>query len=94
MPRRDGTGPIGGGPATGRGFGPCTGVNAGWYGRGFGLGLGAACRRGFGRLFGRGYAVDPYINPDYAKAPKEVLERQKDMLQNSLDSINKQLEDL
>jgi hypothetical protein len=38
MPYRDGTGPLGQGPLTGRGFGPC--------GRGLGL------RRGFCRGFG------------------------------------------
>lgn len=36
MPRRDGTGPMGMGPMTGRGFGPCCG-GYGW-GRGFGRG--------------------------------------------------------
>ncbi len=34
MPRFDGTGPMGHGPRTGRGFGPC-GCGAG-YGRGYG----------------------------------------------------------
>ena len=38
MPRYSGTGPLGEGPMTGRGFGPC--------GRGF--------RRGYGRCFGFG----------------------------------------
>ena len=51
MPRRDGTGPMGAGSMTGRGFGLCTGANAVKYGAGLGmgLGLGLACRRGFGR---------------------------------------------
>jgi hypothetical protein len=94
MPRRDGTGPMGAGSMTGRGLGLCTGVNARGYGAGLGLGWGLACRRGFGRGFGRGYAAVPYaINPDYQKSPKELLEAQKDILQNSLDTINKQLED-
>jgi hypothetical protein len=90
MPRRDGTGPMGVGPMTGRGLGWCTGVNAGWYGAGFGLGL--ACRRGFGRWFGRGYAVNPYINLKNVNTPRQMLEMQKEMLQNSLDAINKQLQ--
>jgi hypothetical protein len=46
MPRFDGTGPLGYGSMTGRGFGPC--------------GRGLAFRRGFGRGFGRGYA-EPVI---------------------------------
>jgi len=39
MPGQDGTGPLGLGPLTGRGFGPC-----GW-----------GIRRGFGRGYGRGF---------------------------------------
>lgn len=39
MPRGDGTGPMGAGPATGRGRGPC----------------GAEMRRGWGGWFGRGF---------------------------------------
>ena len=56
MPRRDGTGPMGAGSMTGRGLGLCTGANAVKYGAGLGmgLGLGLACRRCFGRGFGRG----------------------------------------
>ena len=40
MPTRDGTGPLGQGPLTGRGLGPC--------------GAGIGFRRGFGRGIGRG----------------------------------------
>ncbi len=53
MPGFNGTGPLGQGPLTGRGLGPCGGGMAygrtGWFGRGFGYG------RGFGRGFGYGY---------------------------------------
>jgi hypothetical protein len=41
MPRFDGTGPLGYGPKTGRGFGPC--------GRGMGRGMGCFGGYGFGR---------------------------------------------
>ena len=41
MPGRDGTGPLGLGPRTGRGMGPC------------GRGLGRGFRGGFGRGYGR-----------------------------------------
>jgi hypothetical protein len=53
MPGRDGTGPLGAGPMTGRGLGPCTGASnmLKCAGLGLGLGLGLACRRGFGRGF-------------------------------------------
>ena len=49
MPSRDGTGPMGAGAMTGRGLGTC-GAHAVKYGAGLGLalGLGYACRRGFG----------------------------------------------
>ncbi|MFA5127135.1 MAG: DUF5320 domain-containing protein [Patescibacteria group bacterium] len=46
MARMDGTGPMGQGPMTGRGMGPCGGgIRAGWCGRGQGRGV------GFGRFF-------------------------------------------
>lgn len=63
MPGFDGTGPMGGGPMTGRGMGYCSGARpaagAGFgYGRGgrFGFGFGRGGRGGgFGR--GRGWAM-------------------------------------
>lgn len=42
MPNKDKTGPLGQGPATGRGFGPC--------GKGKGLGLGRGLGRGLCRF--------------------------------------------
>lgn len=92
MPRRDGTGPMGAGPMTGRGLGLCTGANAVKYGAGLGLGLGLglACRRGFGRGFGRGFAV----NQNSSKTQKELLQEQKNVLKSRLDVIDKQLENL
>ena len=92
MPRRDGTGPMGGGSMTGRGLGLCTGANAVKYGAGLGmgLGLGLACRRGFGRGFGRGSA----INRISTKTQKERLNEQKAMLQDRLEVIEKQMENL
>ena len=92
MPRRDGTGPMGAGAMTGRGLGICTGANAVKYGvgLGMGLGLGLACRRGFGRGFGTGFSV----NQISSKTQKELLNEQKTMLQDRLESIDKQLENL
>jgi len=43
MPNKDGTGPEGKGPKTGRGLGNCEGPNAG---RGLGRGLGRRNRQG------------------------------------------------
>lgn len=64
MPRKDGTGPVGAGPVTGKGLGPCTGAKLVGYGAGFGMGLGRRLLRRRG--FGRGFA----INQDPTKAQK------------------------
>ena len=63
MPLKDGTGPMGEGPKTGRGMGPCdpkTDQNQPqapfwrrWFGRGRGQGFGPGAGRGAGRGFGR-----------------------------------------
>ncbi|HHW31778.1 MAG TPA: DUF5320 domain-containing protein [Clostridiaceae bacterium] len=92
MPGSNGTGPIGAGPMTGRGFGFCAGANAARYGtgRGLGLGLGLACRRGFGRWFGRCFTIDGVI----PKTQKELLQNQKTILEKRLEAIDKQLENL
>ena len=55
-----------------------------------GLGLGLACRRGFGGGFGRGFA----INQNSAKTHKDLLQEQKELLQSRLEVIDKQLENL
>lgn len=83
MPRKDGTGPMSGGPMTGRGMGICTGANV------YGVDMGAGCRRGFGRGFG-GF----YVNQDLGKTNKEVLQTQKKFMQDRLEMIEKQLESL
>ena len=68
MPGRDGTGPTGTGPMTGRG-------------------LGLSCRRGLGSGFGRAFAV----NQSSTKTQKELLQEQKNILQNRLETIERQL---
>jgi hypothetical protein len=88
MPKLDKTGPMGAGTMTGRGLGLCTGAKAVKYGAGLGLGL--ACRRRFGRGFGRGYSF-------YEASPevtKEQLEKQRVLLKNRLDAIDERLEEL
>ncbi|NLM11832.1 MAG: DUF5320 domain-containing protein [Clostridiaceae bacterium] len=91
MPGRDGTGPTGTGPMTGRGSGLCTGVNTARYGAGFGIGLGPglACRRGFVKRFGRCFA----IGETGPKIQKELLRNQKSVLEKRLEFINKKLEE-
>ena len=96
MPGRDGTDPIGACSMTGRGLGLCTEADAVKYGAGLGMGLGQglACRRGFGGGFGRGFGRGFVVNRTSSKTQKELLQEQKDMLQNRLEVFDKQLENL
>jgi hypothetical protein len=82
MPGRDGTGPIGMGSMSGRGFGACAGGAAG-----YGAGLG---RGGRGRGF-CGYAFSDRNDPSMRK---EMLSEQKKRLEDRLDFVNKQLDEL
>ncbi len=100
MPGRNGTGPVGQGPMTGRGLGVCTGVNSTVYGNrmglgmgrraGFGMGLGMGRRAGFGMGFNRFYNEVPTAG----LSQKEFLAAQKDSLKEQLEIINSQLENL
>ncbi len=75
MPGLDGTGPMGQGPATGRGFGYCVqeqplyagrGRGAGFgRGRGSGMGRGMGFRRGFHGNFGRFRGYSPLAYQAY-----------------------------
>jgi hypothetical protein len=84
MPGGDGTGPMGRGIMTGKGYGFCAGSNVSRCGAAWGLGMGF--RRGFGRYM----AVDPTFVP---KTQKEVLAEQKELLENQLKFVNKRLEE-
>lgn len=55
MPRGDGTGPEGLGPATGRGLGYCTGHSSPGFTKGGGRGLARGRGRGIGRGLARGF---------------------------------------
>ena len=88
MPGKDGTGPTGAGPMTGRALGLCTDTEEtkrGFF-RGRGLGLGLGRGRGFGRRFAARQA-----SPENQKT---WLQEQKAVLQDRLKTIDKQLEDL
>ncbi|NCB41859.1 MAG: hypothetical protein EOM59_04490 [Clostridia bacterium] len=95
MPRRDGTGPVGQGAMTGRGFGPCTGVNDNFNSNAFGSGFGRGMRYGGGmgfvgkRGFGRGYA-----NSFALKTDQEALREEKSWIENRLSAISQQLRNL
>ena len=88
MPRFNGTGPLGSGPGTGWGLGPC-GAGMGWgRGRGFG--------RGFGRGGFRGYPYQPYPYPPQItkKEEKEMLEDDVTDLEEELKAIKARLSEL
>jgi hypothetical protein len=80
MPFRDGTGPSGQGPRTGRGAGNCAGQGGAgrFVGRGFGRG-------GRGRGFGRGFGIAP-------EQERSWLEDQAQALQAALQSITERLD--
>ncbi|NCB52932.1 MAG: hypothetical protein EOM54_13825 [Clostridia bacterium] len=86
MPGRDGTGPMGAGSITGRGFGFC----AGGANKGPGPGFGFACGRGLRGGFGMGRAA----GQTSAMARKDLLSEQRDLLKKRLDVIEKQIESL
>lgn len=101
MPRRDGTGPMGMGPMTGRGAGFCTGFAAPSYANPVGYGCGFGGGRGFRRMF---YATGlprwarfGGQNTNGANASdageKELLKRQAKLLENQLHDVKKRLAD-
>ncbi len=87
MPRLDGTGPMGMGPVSGRGFGYCSGYKALRPVRGRGIGY----RRGFGSPSydyeaPRAYRISP-------EEERDILLRQKEFLEEELDAIKRELEE-
>ena len=86
MPRFDGTGPLGLGPGTGWGLGPC--------------GAGMAWRRGWGRRYGRGFGwrrfwrYAPYQPQISKKEEKELLEEEMADLEEELKAIKERLSQL
>ncbi|MGI6607978.1 MAG: DUF5320 domain-containing protein [Erysipelotrichaceae bacterium] len=93
MPGRDGRGPLGLGPMTGRRMGSCLKSKTlrRVAGIGAGLGLGLACRRGLRR---RAAGVAEIYNDDNPKTEKELLLEQKTLLEQEIEVINEQLENL
>jgi len=85
MPRFNGTGPLGYGPATGRGMGYCTGFR-GW-GRGFGA---------FGQFRGpMNAAYFPQTTPTVSKEEQlQMMETEINAQEAVLDSMRKQVEQL
>jgi hypothetical protein len=99
MPRFDGTGPLGFGPGTGWGLGPCGG---GMTWRGFArrsLGTGGGWGRGFGRdqrwgRFWRFWGLQPYQSPITEKEEMEILKEEAEALEDELKTVKERLTEL
>ncbi len=95
MPRRDGTGPMGDGPMSGWGMGPCGAEGRPMFGRRFrrpSYGMRRGYRRGFfGGGPGRGYGYG--WTPEDEMSEREMLEEEREILTERLDLIAKQLEE-
>lgn len=98
MPRRDGSGPMGQGPLTGRGMGYCVGAER--LSRGFESGMGF--QRGLGRgnrmnqRGGMGYRDSFFAPGNYSNENlpqyKDMLVEQKEILAKQLAAIECELE--
>ena len=98
----DGTGPVGGGPGTGRGLGVCGAARPmayglrgrGYYGRGMGLGAGRSS--GWGACRWWAGAPAPYNGPVWSGPDDEkaFLEDQAARLKTELAEMEKRMADL
>jgi len=103
MPRGDGTGPNGFGPMTGRSAGFCAGFNVPGFLNNFNRGIGRFFGRGRGRGF-RNWAGVNYYYPQYnyqqygtgitPENEVEILKNQSKYMQDSIDAINKRIQEL
>lgn len=85
MPNKDGTGPQGAGPRTGRQMGNCEGTTPLGYSRGFGRGFGP-CGRGMRRGFWRTEPVE------LSREQKtKILEAHKAELEAELEQVKKEI---
>jgi len=87
MPGKNGTGPFGEGPMTGRGYGFCTGNGLRTKLR---RGLGYGCRRGFGNGYYR--QSNSAISSNTSQHSLENLIEQKRLLEKRIQEINNSLE--
>lgn len=93
MPNKDGTGPQGRGPKTGRQEGDCEGAKPIGRGFGFGRGFGRRCfGQGFG--FGRGLGFrQSYVEPT-KQEEKAYLEAELKAAEEDLKEIKKRLQEI
>lgn len=106
MPGGDGTGPAGMGPMTGRAAGLCAGYPTPGYMTGFGgrgfWGRGRGGGGGWGRrnwFYATGLpfwarAAQGFFGAPSVEQEREALRQQSQQLQESLDAINRRIEDL
>lgn len=87
MPNRDGTGPQGLGPCTGRGLGPCGCEMRRGFGRGFGLGRGL----GFQRFARFGYTEPVTFTKE---EEKKILEAELKEIELEKQEIEKRLKEI
>ncbi|BCW99491.1 MAG: hypothetical protein KatS3mg024_2318 [Armatimonadota bacterium] len=99
MPFRDGTGPLGEGPMTGRGLGPCSGNpvpfvpgRGGFFGRGRGRGVGLGLGLGLGRGWGARWFAG--AAPASEEDEKSFLRDRVSVLESALAALKKRLSDL
>ncbi len=81
MPRFDSTGPLGQGPRTGRGLGPCGGGYG--YGMGYGRGLGYGYRR----------FASPRNEASALESDIQELEEELKVLKEEKEALKKELKD-
>lgn len=81
MPRFDGTGPLGQGPRTGRGMGPCGGgMGRGGWGGGYGSGFG----------FGGRQFISPKNELAVLKENQRALEEELAIVKEEIAALTKQ----
>jgi len=85
MPRFDQTGPMGQGPMTGRGMGPCG------RGRGMGRGMGFRFGRGYGRGLGRYFG---WNEPQTKEEKTDDLKEYLNALKEEIEEAEKEIKDL
>jgi len=108
MPGRDGTGPMGMGPATGRGRGFCAvpmrdwsgpyggrgrGRGRGWFGRGFGRRW-AAYSYGYGYPYSAPYGGNPYGPELTPQKEADMLKEEARNMQEEIKAINNRISEL
>lgn len=97
MPFGDGTGPLGQGPRTGRGWGFCSGypcpgyLNSGV--RGWGRRFGYGWRRGRGRGWSIPWQI-PWQGSQDIEEEKEALNEELKILKDEMKTIEKRLKEL